>query len=454
MRAKAQAPRLAAVPSVVDTLTNPALFAPAFTPAASWSAWHTALKALFALSPTPDDLARYTAHTGRATWPTTLAREAWLVVGRRGGKSRVAALVAIYLAAFRSYTGILAPGERGDRDGHRRRSTPSPRRLPLHPGAARCRPDAGGADPPPHGRGAAPDQQGHPGSAHGQLPQHEGYTVVAAILDEVAFWPTEDSANPDTEIVAALKPAMATVPAPLLLGISSRMRGRARCGSPPRPLRPGRRPRPRLASALGGDEPEPGPRRDRRRLRGRPGQRLGGVRGPLQDRCRVLCLARGDRGVPRPRAPRIAARGRVHLPGLLRSAGGSGSDSFSLAIAHAEPAPDAARRVGRRPGDPPPVQPRVRDRDFAALLRAYRITDVFGDDSLAAGPAKRSQGGVSYRPAGKPKSALYVDALPHLNSHLVELLDHPRLARPAVRVSSAAPVRAGRQRSTMGRRAR
>ena len=31
----------------------------------------------------------------------------------------------------------------------------------------------------------------------------------------------EDSANPDTEIVAALKPAMATVPEPLLLGISS-----------------------------------------------------------------------------------------------------------------------------------------------------------------------------------------------------------------------------------------
>ena len=48
-----------------------------------------------------------------------------------------------------------------------------------------------------------------------------GYTVVAALLDEVAFWRSEDSANPDIEIVAALRPAMATVPEPLLLGISS-----------------------------------------------------------------------------------------------------------------------------------------------------------------------------------------------------------------------------------------
>ena len=48
-----------------------------------------------------------------------------------------------------------------------------------------------------------------------------GYAVVATILDEVAFWRSEDSANPDAEIVAALRPAMATVPEPLLLGISS-----------------------------------------------------------------------------------------------------------------------------------------------------------------------------------------------------------------------------------------
>lgn len=48
-----------------------------------------------------------------------------------------------------------------------------------------------------------------------------GYTLVGAILDELAFWRTDDSANPDAEIVAALRPGMATVPGALLLGISS-----------------------------------------------------------------------------------------------------------------------------------------------------------------------------------------------------------------------------------------
>jgi hypothetical protein len=48
-----------------------------------------------------------------------------------------------------------------------------------------------------------------------------GYTVVAAVLDEVAYWRSEESANPDVEILTALRPAMSTVPGALLLGISS-----------------------------------------------------------------------------------------------------------------------------------------------------------------------------------------------------------------------------------------
>ena len=43
--------------------------------------------------------------------PTEPFREAALVVGRRGGKSRVLALVAVFLAAFRDYTPYLGAGE-------------------------------------------------------------------------------------------------------------------------------------------------------------------------------------------------------------------------------------------------------------------------------------------------------------------------------------------------------
>ena len=48
-----------------------------------------------------------------------------------------------------------------------------------------------------------------------------GYTVVFAAFDEEAFWPTDESANPDTETAAAIRPGMASVPSALLVGISS-----------------------------------------------------------------------------------------------------------------------------------------------------------------------------------------------------------------------------------------
>src|SRR5262249_23678161 len=49
-----------------------------------------------------------------------------------------------------------------------------------------------------------------------------GYTVCAALCDELAFWPTsDDSADPDTEVISALRPSMATIPGAMLLCASS-----------------------------------------------------------------------------------------------------------------------------------------------------------------------------------------------------------------------------------------
>jgi hypothetical protein len=41
------------------------------------------------------------------------AREVWVVAGRRGGKSRIASLIAVYLACFRAYSDVLASAEVG-----------------------------------------------------------------------------------------------------------------------------------------------------------------------------------------------------------------------------------------------------------------------------------------------------------------------------------------------------
>ena len=46
--------------------------------------------------------------------------------------------------------------------------------------------------------------------------------MPAAVLDEVAFWRDEStSTNPDSEILAALRPGMSTIPDSLLFAISS-----------------------------------------------------------------------------------------------------------------------------------------------------------------------------------------------------------------------------------------
>jgi hypothetical protein len=49
-----------------------------------------------------------------------------------------------------------------------------------------------------------------------------GFTLIAALGDEIAFWRTdEEAANPDSEILSALKPATATIPGAMLLFASS-----------------------------------------------------------------------------------------------------------------------------------------------------------------------------------------------------------------------------------------
>jgi hypothetical protein len=80
-------------PTICDVLRDPALFGQRFDPPATWSVWSVVLKSLFALPMTADEAAIYSRHTGRSAPPTSPAREGWLIVGRRGGKSprRVAA---------------------------------------------------------------------------------------------------------------------------------------------------------------------------------------------------------------------------------------------------------------------------------------------------------------------------------------------------------------------------
>ena len=99
--------------TILEACTDPKLFARWFA-GDSWRPWRVFLAALFGLPLDSEaDAALFAACSGRTEPQTAAAREAWAIVGRRGGKSRVAALVAVYLACFRDYRAILAPGEVG-----------------------------------------------------------------------------------------------------------------------------------------------------------------------------------------------------------------------------------------------------------------------------------------------------------------------------------------------------
>ena len=48
-----------------------------------------------------------------------------------------------------------------------------------------------------------------------------GYQIAACLCDEIAFWPTETAAASDEDILAAVRPAMATIPGSKLICASS-----------------------------------------------------------------------------------------------------------------------------------------------------------------------------------------------------------------------------------------
>ena len=88
-------------PSVIECLDDPALFAAHFK-GGTWGPWRTVLKALFGLPLDEAELALFRAHTGRTEAPAEPFKEAALVVGRRGGKSRILGLFLVPAIASRT----------------------------------------------------------------------------------------------------------------------------------------------------------------------------------------------------------------------------------------------------------------------------------------------------------------------------------------------------------------
>src|SRR5262249_12632565 len=99
--------------TLLEAMADANLFAPWFKDRATWASWRAFIAALFSLPMTPEQQLIFEVCTGRQAPPTQPATEAWLICGRRAGKSFILALCAVYLAAFFDYRRALSPGERG-----------------------------------------------------------------------------------------------------------------------------------------------------------------------------------------------------------------------------------------------------------------------------------------------------------------------------------------------------
>jgi phage terminase large subunit-like protein len=147
-------------------------------------------------------------------------REAFIIVGRRGGKSFISALIAVFLACFKDWREVLGPGEKGfimclacDKLQARvifnyvREILQIPILKSYVINETREEIELkGGLIIAVHT------------SSYRSL---RGYTILAAICDELAFWRSDFSANPAGETLIALRPSLGNVPDSLLLGIST-----------------------------------------------------------------------------------------------------------------------------------------------------------------------------------------------------------------------------------------
>jgi hypothetical protein len=207
--------------TILRAAMDPKLFRGWFKDFASWQAWFVFLRALFALPMTETDLAIFRACTGRTDPPAKTATEAWLICGRRAGKSFVLALIATYLACFHDYRKYLAPGERGvvmviARDRRQARIIIGYiRGLLMGVAMLRALVEREAAEFFDLNNGVTIEVQ------TASFRSVRGFAVVAALLDELAFWPTDDAAEPDFEIINALRPGMASIPGAMLLCASS-----------------------------------------------------------------------------------------------------------------------------------------------------------------------------------------------------------------------------------------
>ena len=417
--------------TIIDACQDPEIFGPWFKDARTWVSWFVVIKAMFGLALDDAELAIFRKHTGRTMPAQGGYLDLSLVVGRRGGKSLILALIAAFLSCFFDWRPYLTGGERGVImviAADRRQAATIFKYLremldiPLL-------------------RGVIVRETNELLELNNSITIEiqtasfrtvRGRTVVAALCDELAFWRNDEgTANPDTEIINALRPAMATIPGARLLKASSpyARRGvlwadyRKHFGT-------------ENASTLVWQATT-------REMN--PSVPQSFIDAAYEDDASNAAAEFGalfrtdlEAYITKEVVDACTVPGRFELP-MLKNAltprprylafvdpSGGSADSMTLCIAHDQKGTVVIDAIRERR---PPFSPEGVVQEFAELLQAYGVRAVSGDRFGGEWPRERFRVfGVDYQVGVKPKSDLYRDLLPLLNSGGIELLDVPRLA--------------------------
>ena len=226
-----------------------------------------------------------------------------------------------------------------------------------------------------------------------------GYALLRALLDELAFWPGDDSAEPDYEVLSALRPGMATIPGAMLLCASSpyARRGalfdahRKHFGKDGDPVlvwhAPTRDMNPTVPQRVIDEATE----RDPASAAAEYGAKFrSDVESFVNREAVEACVS-------------VGVRERPPISGVTYSAfvdpSGGSADSMTLAIGHQEDDVAVLDAIRERR---PPFSPEDVVREFAALLKSYRITKCTAIATLASGHANASASTAS--PMRRPRN--------------------------------------------------
>jgi hypothetical protein len=259
-----------------------------------------------------------------------------------------------------------------------------------------------------------------------------GMTAIGVIADEVSVWFDDSgaSSNPDVEILAAVRPALSTTGGPLLM-ISS---PHARRGELWEMFRRHHGPdgdlRILVAQGATRDFHPTFPQRTVDRAMERdPGRAAANYLGQFRSDVETY-LAR--EAIEACIVPGVRERGPqwgVSYTAFIDPSGGS-ADSMTLAIAQREGDRAVLDCIRERK---PPFSPEAVVLEFVELLKAYGVVMAQADKYAGGWPTERFRKlGVSYEASAKPKSDIYRDLLPAINSGMVKLLDDDRLINQLV----------------------